>query len=230
MSDNNYKQDFIRFMVKSGVLLFGDFTTKSGRKTPYFVNTGNYKTGGQITKLGEYYAACIIENMNKGHIDKDLRLLFGPAYKGIPLAVSTAIALTKQNISVNYCFNRKESKDHGERGNLVGYTPEDGDRVLIVEDVLTAGTALRECLPQIMAVANVHVEGLIISVDRMEKGLKDKTASGELRDEFGLATYPIVTIREVLDTLYDKPVDGVIYIDADIRNRMLEYFSQYCVL
>ena len=229
MIDNSYKQDFVRFMATSGVLMFGDFTTKSGRKTPYFINTGNYKTGEQISKLGEYYAACIIENMNNGRINRDLRSLFGPAYKGIPLAVSTAIALAKQNISVNYCFNRKESKDHGERGNLVGYTPEDGDRVLIIEDVLTAGTAVRECLPQIMAAAKVHVEGLVISVDRMEKGFKDKTASEELRDDFGVDTYPIVTIRDVLDTLYNKAVNGVIYIDAVIRDRIIEYFSQYCV-
>ncbi len=221
----NYKQEFIEFMVKSGVLTFGDFTTKSGRKTPYFVNTGNYKTGYQASKLGAFYAKCIQEN-----IKEDVDALFGPAYKGIPLSVATAIALSNEHdVDVNYCFNRKEAKDHGEGGSMVGYKLKDGDKILIIEDVITAGTAIRECFPILQQAANVEIAGLIISVDRMERGQQNKTAIQEIEEEFGIKTYPIVTVREIIDALHNVPIDGTVVIDDAMRARMEAYIDEYCV-
>ncbi|QHI71374.1 orotate phosphoribosyltransferase [Aminipila terrae] len=227
----SYKKQFIEFMVKSGVLTFGDFTTKSGRKTPYFVNTGNYKTGAQADKLGHFYASCIAENIKNGNISEDIAALFGPAYKGIPISVATAIAMSRDfDRDINYCFNRKEEKDHGEGGKMVGYKLQDGDSVLMVEDVITAGTAVRETLPQLMAAASVKVEGLIISVDRMERGQGQKTAIQEIEEEFGIKTYPLVTVREIIDTMHNNTIDGKIIIDDAMKERMEEYLSQYCVL
>lgn len=195
----SYKKDFIGFMKEAGALSFGDFTTKSGRKTNYFINTGSYKTGGQIQKLGEYYADCIIENIRAGNISRDITCLFGPAYKGIPLVITTAIALAqKYQVDLNYCFNRKEEKDHGEGGSLVGYKPKSGDKILIIEDVITAGTAVRETLPIIKACGDIKVEALIISVDRMEKGQGDKTATEEINMEFGIPTFSIVNVKDIL--------------------------------
>jgi len=226
----SYKTEFIEFMVRSGVLTFGDFTTKSGRKTPYFVNTGNYKTGSQADKLGGFYAQCITWNMEKGNIPKNINALFGPAYKGIPIAVATSIALSNQHgMDINYCFNRKEEKDHGEGGNMIGYKLQDGDVVLMVEDVITAGTAVRETLPQLRGVADVNVAAMIISVDRMEKGQKDKTAIQEIEADFGIKTFPIVTVREIIDTLYNIPVDGRIVIDDEVKAKMEAYFTQHCI-
>ena len=220
-----YKQEFIEFMVRSGVLTFGDFTTKSGRKTPYFVNTGNYKTGAQAAKLGEFYAKAIME-----HIKEPVDALFGPAYKGIPLAVATSMALaTQHDRDINYCFNRKEEKDHGEGGKMVGYKLKDGDNVLITEDVITSGASIRECLPQIMAAAKVNIVGEIISVDRMERGLENKTAIQQIYDDYGFKVYPIVTVREVIDTLHNRPVDGKVYIDDEMKARMEAYLEEYCV-
>ena len=221
----SYKKEFIEFMVRSGVLTFGDFTTKSGRKTPYFVNTGNYKTGYQAAKLGEFYAKCIQEN-----IKEDVNALFGPAYKGIPLSVATAIALNNEhNKDVNYCFNRKEAKDHGEGGTMVGYKLQDGDKVLIIEDVITAGTAIRECFPILKAAANVELAGLIISVDRMERGQSNRTAIQEIEEEFGIKTYSIVTVREIIETLHNVEIDGKVVIDDEMRARMEAYLAEYCV-
>ena len=222
---DKYKQEFIEFMVKSGVLIFGDFTTKSGRKTPYFVNTGNYKTGRQIAKLGEYYAECIHRNI-PGKIDA----LFGPAYKGIPLAVAAAVSLySRYGEDVNYCFNRKEAKDHGEGGSIVGYKPQDGDRVVIIEDVITAGTSIRETLPVLKAAAEICPAGLIISVDRMEHGVRNKTPIAEIYEEFGIETYPIVTVREIIDALTNREVDGKVYIDDAVKAAMEAYLEKYCV-
>lgn len=221
----DYKKQFIEFMVKSGVLTFGDFTTKSGRKTPYFVNTGNYKTGAQAARLGEFYAACIKDN-----IKEEINALFGPAYKGIPLSVATAIALANQHdTDINYCFNRKEVKDHGEGGTMVGYKLQDGDKVIIVEDVITAGTAIRECLPILKAAAKTEITGLIVSVDRMERGQGEKTAIQEVEEEFGIKTYPIVTVREIINTLHNTPIDGKIYIDDAMKEKMEAYLEKYCV-
>lgn len=224
-----YKKEFIEFMVDSGVLTFGDFVTKSGRNTPYFVNTGNYKTGAQAGKLGQFYSKCIVENMEKGLIPRDVKALFGPAYKGIPLSVATAIALSENfQMDLSYCFNRKEEKDHGEGGNMVGYKLQDGDKILIVEDVITAGTAIRETLPQIMAAANVEIAGLIVSVDRMERGKGTKTAIQEIEEEFGIKTYPIVTVKEIIDELHGVEIGGKVLIDDTMRRKMEEYMETYC--
>ena len=221
----SYKREFIEFMVRSGVLTFGDFTTKSGRKTPYFVNTGNYKTGAQAAKLGEFYAKAI-----KEHIKDDIDVLFGPAYKGIPLAVATSMALaTQHDTDVNYCFNRKEEKDHGEGGKMVGYKLKDGDNVLITEDVITSGASIRECLPQIMAAAKVNIIGEIISVDRMERGLENKTAIQQIYDDYGFKVYPIVNVKEVIEVLHNHPVDGKVYIDDEMKAKMEAYLEEYCV-
>ena len=226
----SYKEKFIKFMVQSGVLTFGDFITKSGRNTPYFINTGNYRTGAQAQKLGQYYASCIVDNIGENGISEKANVLFGPAYKGIPLAVSASIALyAEYRREFNYCFNRKEKKDHGEGGNMVGHKLQSGDRVLITEDVITAGTAVRETLPLLLGVEGVRVEGLIVSVDRMERGKGEKTAIQELYDDFGIRTYPIVTVREVIDTLYNVEIDGKIVIDDDTREKMEKYLEKYCV-
>ena len=218
-----YQEEFIHFMVRSGVLTFGDFTTKSGRKTPYFVNTGNYKTGAQAARLGDYYAACIQERMPDG-----ITALFGPAYKGIPLVVTAAASLYRNyGRDLPYCFNRKEAKDHGEGGAMVGYQPQAGDSIAIVEDVVTAGTAVRESIELFKHVADVKIQALFVSVDRMERGTRDCTTLDELREDYGIQVYPIVTIREVIDCLHNKPVDGKVYIDDSMRERMEAYLEQY---
>lgn len=226
----NYKEEFIIFMVRSGVLTFGDFVTKSGRNTPYFINTGNYKTGEQIGRLGEFYAECIIDNIKNKKIDNDLTALFGPAYKGIPLSVTTAISLSsKYKKNLFYTFNRKEEKDHGEGGSMVGYKLQDKDKVLIVEDVITAGTAIRECFPILKNAADVKLSGLIISVDRMEKGTGEKTAIQEIKEDFGIETFPIVTVKDIINCLHNKEVDGKILIDDTMKSKMEEYMSKYCI-
>ena len=218
-----YQEEFIHFMVRSGVLTFGDFVTKSGRKTPYFVNTGNYKTGAQAARLGEYYAACIQEHMPQG-----VDALFGPAYKGIPLAVAAASALYRDHgRDLPYCFNRKEAKDHGEGGSMVGYKPQAGDSVAIIEDVVTAGTAVRESIELFQQVAPVEIKALFVSVDRMERGTRDCSTLDELRQDYGIQVFPIVTIRDVMRCLHNKPVDGRVYIDDDMLGRMEDYLAQY---
>ncbi len=218
----NYKEEFIQFMVESGVLTFGDFITKSGRPTSYFINTGNYKTGEQITRLGNFYASCIVENIKKGNLAEDITALFGPAYKGIPLAVATSMALfSSYGKNVNYCFNRKEQKDHGEGGSMVGYQLKPGDTVLMVEDVITAGTAVRESVPLLKETAEINLAGLIISVDRMEKGQGEKTAIEEIRDRFQINTFSIVTVKDIIHTLHNKEIKGRILID-DLRKEKME--------
>ncbi len=219
----SYKEDFITFMVRSGVLTFGDFITKSGRRTPYFINTGNYRTGAQAARLGDYYAACMQE-----HLPQEVTALFGPAYKGIPLVVTAAASLYRNyGRDLPYCFNRKEVKDHGEGGGMVGYRPQDGDTIAIVEDVVTAGTAVRESIALFRQVADVKISSLFVSVDRMERGTGDCSALEELRREHGIAVYPIVTIREIIDKLHNVPVDGTVYIDDAMRARMEDYLRQY---
>lgn len=218
-----YKEEFIAFMVRAGVLVFGSFVTKSGRRTPYFINTGNYKTGAQAARLGDYYAACIQENL-PGGID----CLFGPAYKGIPLAVAAASSLYRNyGRDLPYCFNRKEIKNHGEGGAVVGYQPQDGDRIAIVEDVVTAGTAVRESIEFFRSVARVNFKALIVSVDRMERGSGACTTLDELRREYGISVYPIVTVREIISFLHNRPVDGKVYIDDTIKANMEAYLAAY---
>lgn len=216
-----YKEEFITFMVRSGVLTFGDFTTKSGRKTPYFVNTGNYKTGAQAAKLGDYYAACIQEHMPDG-----ITCLFGPAYKGIPLAVSAAASLYRNyDRDLPYCFNRKEAKDHGEGGSLVGYKPQDGDRIIIIEDVITAGTAVRETVPVLQAAAKVSIPDMFISVNRCEVGQHaGKTAVMEVKEEFGINVHAIITVADIHEYLKEKPEY------ASVLSLMEQYMDKYCIL
>ena len=199
-----YKQEFIQFMVKNGVLKFGEFTLKSGRKAPYFINTGNYKTGKQLAKLGEYYAACIHDN------GLQAETLVGPAYKGIPLSVATAIALYHDyETEMNYCFDRKEVKDHGEGGLFVGKQLVDGEKVIIIEDVMTSGKALKEILPKLQAAANVQVAGMIISVDRQEKALdSDLSAVSAAKKEFGIDVYSVVTMDDIISAIEEGVVDG----------------------
>lgn len=218
-----YKEGFIELMVRSGVLTFGDFTTKSGRKTPFFINTGNYRTGEQIAKLGEFYAEAILHSL-KGGFD----VLYGPAYKGIPLAVAAASALYLQHgVNVAYCFNRKEAKDHGEGGVVIGHKLKDGDRVVIVEDVITAGTSVRESVPLLKAQAKVEIPALIVSVDRMERGTGELTALKEVEVEFGIKTFSIVSIEEIVAYLHNRPVDGKVVLNDDMRARIDEYRAQY---
>lgn len=216
----SYKNEFIRFMVECGVLTFGDFTLKSGRKAPYFVNTGNYKTGAQLAKLGEFYAECIKDN----GIEADV--LFGPAYKGIPLSVSACVALyNKFGMDVSYCFDRKEVKDHGEGGMFVGRQLADGDKVVIIEDVMTSGKALREVMPKLTSAAKVNVTGMVITVDRMEKALNsDNSAVCEAYREFGVKVYSIVTINDIIDAIREGVIGGQEYLD-----KMTEYRKAYGV-
>lgn len=215
-----YKQDFIRFMVDSGVLTFGEFTLKSGRISPYFMNSGNYKTGAQLARLGEFYAECIHDN------GMEFDTIFGPAYKGIPLAVSTAVALySRFGVDVNYCFDRKEVKDHGEGGNIVGKQLKDGEKVVIIEDVMTSGKALREVLPKLKETANVNVAGMFIQVDRMEKGLNSgKSAVQEVSGEFGIQIMSIVNINDIISAIEDEVVPGKEYL-----GKMIEYRKVYGV-
>ena len=220
-----YQESFIEFMVRAGVLTFGDFTTKSGRKTPYFINTGNYKSGAQAASLGEYYAACIHEHLPEaGGAD----VLFGPAYKGIPLVVTAAASLYRTyGEDYPYCFNRKEAKDHGEGGTMVGAKVQSGQRIAIVEDVVTAGTAVRESIALFGTVADVDITALFVSVDRMEKGTGERSALDELRQDYGIRVYPIVTVRQIIDYLHNRPVDGKVYIDDAMRERMEAYLAVY---
>ena len=215
-----YKESFIKFMVDCGVLTFGEFTLKSGRKAPYFINTGNYKTGAQLSQLGKYYAECIKEN------GIEVETLFGPAYKGIPLSVSAAVALyDKFGIEVSYCFDRKEAKDHGEGGVFVGKQLKDGEKVVIIEDVMTSGKALREVLPKLKAAADVDVTAMVIQCDRMEKGLQTNlSAVQEVSKEFGIKIYSIVNINDIIEAIENGVIEGKEHLEA-----MKEYRKQYGV-
>ena len=209
-----YKRDFIDFMMQVGVLTFGDFTTKSGRKTPYFVNTGLYRTGSQLQRLGEFYSNAILAELGT-----DFDVLFGPAYKGIPLVSTTSVALHNSGHDVAFCFNRKEAKDHGEGGSLVGHKLADQQRVLIIEDVTTAGTSIRETVPILKSAANIKLAGLIVSVDRAERGPSgDGTAMQEVGKEFDMPTFAIVTVHEIM-----QHVD----LSSEDRDRMEVYLQQY---
>ena len=216
-----YKQNFIEFMVRSGVLTFGDFVTKSGRKTPYFVNTGLYRTGEQMRRLGEFYADAIQS------VGTEFDVLFGPAYKGIPLVVTTSVALAARGQNVSFCFNRKEAKDHGEKGVLVGHQPSDGERVLIIEDVTTAGTSIRETVPVLRHAADINLAGLVVSVDRQERGTGADTALAEVGREFQMPTFAIVTVHDVIDYLSQHDVDGKRLLTDDLQGKMLAYLSEY---
>lgn len=218
-----YKKEFIEFMIDCSVLRFGDFVTKSGRKTPFFVNTGFYRTGSQLKRLGEYYARAI-ENA----FGTDFDVIFGPAYKGIPLSVTASMAMSSlYDKEVRYCSNRKEIKDHGDKGILLGGPLTDGDRVVIIEDVTTAGTSIRETFPILQAQGDVRPVGLVVSVDRMERGQGDKTALQEIRDQFGIQTTAIVTMEEVVEHLYNKEYNGQVVITDALKEKIDLYYKEY---
>ena len=212
-------------MVRSGVLTFGDFVTKSGRPTPYFVNTGKYSTGLQMQQLGEFYADAIENFVNES--GQGIDVLFGPAYKGIPLVVSASVALAGRGRDVAFAFNRKEAKDHGEGGVLVGHTPADGDRVLWVEDVTTAGTSIRETVPIMKAAADVELTGLVISVDRAERGTGEMSALAQVGSDYDMATFSIVTVHEVIEHLAARELDGSVVLDEAAVAAMNRYLAEW---
>lgn len=221
MTLETYKADFIEFMVRSSVLTFGDFVTKSGRNTPFFINTGRYRDGDQMNRLAGFYADAIQAR------DVPFDFLFGPAYKGIPLVVAISMEFSRRGRNIPFCFNRKEVKDHGEGGSLVGHKPEDAQTALIVEDVTTAGTSIRETVPVLKAAADVRPSGLVVSVDRMERGTGSKNALVELRDEFQMQTFAIVTIEEIADYLCGRVIDGEVAVTDELYRKIQEYRQQY---
>ncbi|MBR2407901.1 MAG: orotate phosphoribosyltransferase [Lachnospiraceae bacterium] len=218
-----YKQEFIEFMVDSKVLKFGDFTLKSGRKSPFFMNAGAYVTGTQLRKLGEYYAKAIHDTYGD-----EFDVLFGPAYKGIPLSVATAMAYSElYGKDVKYCSNRKEVKDHGDVGILLGHKLQDGDRVIMIEDVTTSGKSMEETVPIVRAQANVEIKGLIVSLNRMERGQGEKCALDEVAELYGFPTAAIVNMAEVTEHLYNKPYKGEVIIDDTLKASIDAYYEQY---
>ena len=211
-----YKQEFIEFMVESDVLKFGDFTLKSGRKSPFFMNAGAYVTGSQLKRLGEYYAKAIHDNYGD-----DFDVLFGPAYKGIPLSVATTIAFSElYGKEIRYCSNRKEVKDHGDTGILLGSKIKDGDKVVIIEDVTTSGKSIEETFPIVKAQGDVEIIGLMVSLNRMEKGKGDKCALDEIKELYGMQANAIVTMDEVIEHLYNKPCQGKVVIDDAMKEKI----------
>ncbi len=218
-----YKQEFIEFMVDSRVLKFGDFTLKSGRRSPFFMNAGGYVTGSQLHRLGEYYARAIHDNYGL-----DFDVLFGPAYKGIPLAVATTMAISElYGREIRYCSNRKEVKDHGDTGILLGSSLKDGDRVIIIEDVTTSGKSIEETFPILRAQADVEIRGLMVSLNRMEKGKTDKSALAEIREKYGFEANAIVSMAEVVEYLYNREYKGNIYINEELKAAIDAYYKQY---
>ena len=219
-----YKQEFIDFMVESDVLKFGEFMLKSGRKSPFFMNAGAYVTGTQLQRLGEYYAKAIHE-----HYGDDFDVLFGPAYKGIPLSVATTIAFSKMyGKEIRYCSNRKEITDHGDKGILLGSEIHDGDRVVIIEDVTTSGKSIAETFPIIQEQGKVEIVGLMVSLNRMERGLEsEKCALDEIQVKYGFPAHAIVTMEDVVEHLYKKECKGRIVIDETIKKAIDQYYEQY---
>ena len=217
----NRKVAFIEFLMEAGVLKFGDFIAKSGRRLPYFINAGEIKTGDQIAKLGEFYAACYLENVGNRRT-----VLYGPAYKGIPLSVSASVALAGKGLDVPFFFNRKEVKDHGEGGLFVGYQPKAGEDIVIVEDVITAGTAIRESMDLLATLDNAHVAATMIMVDRMEKGKGDSgiSAMAELTETYGFPVYSIVTVYDIIEYLESHPER---MSDPECVNRIRAYLEVY---
>ena len=219
-----YKKEFIEFMVDCQVLKFGEFTLKSGRKSPFFMNAGGYVTGSQLMGLGEYYAKAIHDTYGD-----DFDVLFGPAYKGIPISVVTAIAYSKlYGKEVRYCSDRKEEKDHGaDKGSFLGSKLKDGDRVIMIEDVTTSGKSMEETVPKVKGAANVEIVGLMVSLNRMEKGQGEKSALVEIKEKYGFDAHAIVTMAEVVEYLYNKEYKGNIYIDDTLKAAIDAYYEQY---
>jgi len=220
-----FQKEFIEFLISAEVLTFGDFVTKSGRKTPYFINTGKYRTGLQLAQLGKFYASALLQ-----YFGTDFDNLYGPAYKGIPLAVTTSITLAVEHkLDISVTYNRKEIKDHGERGSLIGHQYGGSERVVIIEDVITAGTSVTESLALLQAQGAPQVTGVLVSVDRMERGQEKLSAIQEMKKKFNLPVYSIVTVRDIITHLHNHPVDGKIIIDDTLKNRMEEYLALYGV-
>ena len=220
-----YKQEFIEFMVESDVLKFGEFTLKSGRKSPFFMNAGAYVTGSQLMRLGEYYARAIHETYGD-----DFDVLFGPAYKGIPISVVTAVAFHNlYGKEVRYCSDRKEEKDHGaDKGSFLGSKLKDGARVVMIEDVTSSGKSMEETVPKVRGAADVTIVGLMVSLNRMEKGLGgEKSALEEIREKYGFETNAIVTMEEVVEHLYNRTCQGRVVIDDTIKAAIDDYYKQY---
>ena len=219
-----YKEEFIRFMVEANVLKFGSFTLKSGRKSPFFMNAGAYTTGSQLLRLGEYYAKAI----HNAYGD-DFDILFGPAYKGIPLAVAASMAYYRlYGKEIRYSSNRKEFKDHGDAGIMLGEPLKDGDRIVIIEDVTTSGKSIAETFPILKAQADVQIIGLMVSLNRMERGSGEKSALAEISELYGFKTGAIVTMREVVDYLYNRKTDtGEVLIDDAIKAAIDSYYEEY---
>ena len=222
----SYKEEFIQFMVESGVLRFGDFTLKSGRKSPFFMNAGGYVTGAQLRRLGRYYAQCIHESFGD-----DFDVVFGPAYKGIPLSVACTIAYDElYGRQIRYCSNRKEIKDHGDKGILLGSDLSDGDRVVIIEDVTTSGKSIEETYPIITAQADIKVMGLVVSLNRMEVGPSGTlSALEEIEQKYGFPTAAIVNMKEVTQYLYNRELGGKVLIDDKMKQAIDSYYAQYGV-
>ena len=222
-----YKSEFIEFMVESDVLKFGEFTLKSGRKSPFFMNAGAYVTGSQLMRLGEYYAKAIHETYGD-----DFDVLFGPAYKGIPLSVATTMAISElYGKDIRYCSDRKEAKDHGaDKGNFLGSSLKDGDRVVMIEDVTTSGKSMEETVPKVRGAADVEIVGLMVSLNRMEKGLGGvKSALDEIREKYGFEANAIVTMEDVVEHLYNRPCQGRVVIDDEIKAAIDAYYREYRV-
>ncbi len=222
-----YKKEFIEFMVDSNVLKFGEFTLKSGRKSPFFMNAGAYVTGSQLKRLGEYYAKAIHDTYGD-----DFDVLFGPAYKGIPISVVTAIAYSElYGKEIRYCSDRKEEKDHGaDKGSFLGSKLQDGDRVVMIEDVTTSGKSMEETVPKVRGAADVEIVGLMVSLNRMEKGLGgEKSALEEIKETYGFDAHAIVTMADVIEHLYNNPYKGQIYIDDTLKASIDEYYKEYGV-
>ena len=220
-----YKQEFIEFMVESDVLKFGDFTLKSGRKSPFFMNAGAYVTGTQLMRLGEYYAKAIHDKYGD-----DFDVLFGPAYKGIPISVVTAVAYAKlYGKEIRYCSDRKEEKDHGaDKGSFLGTKLKDGDRVVMIEDVTTSGKSMEETVPKVKGAADVTIVGVMVSLNRMEVGLGgEKSALEEIQDTYGFPANAIVSVAEVIEHLYNRPCNGKIIIDDSLKAAIDNYYAQY---
>ena len=221
----SYKSEFVEFMVDCNVLKFGDFTLKSGRKSPFFMNAGSYVTGSQLMKLGEYYARAIHETYGD-----DFDVLFGPAYKGIPISVVTAVAYSKlYGKEVRYCSDRKEEKDHGaDKGSFLGSPLQDGDRVIMIEDVTTSGKSMEETVPKVRGAADVEIVGLMVSLNRMERGLQsEKSALDEIKERYGFPTAAIVSMADVIEHLYNKPYNGKVYIDDALKAAIDAYYKEY---
>ncbi|MBU0597531.1 orotate phosphoribosyltransferase [Patescibacteria group bacterium] len=220
-----YKQEFITFLATSNALQFGDFTLKSGRQSPYFINTGLFDTGEQIAKLGEFYAQAINDGFGK-----DFDIIYGPAYKGVPLCVTAAVTLSQKfNINKYYTFNRKEIKDHADKKLLVGHTPQAGERILIIDDVITDGGALIESMDILKSITGLKYAGVILSVNRQEKTKDEKNAIASFEKEYNMPIRFIVTVSEIITFLHNRKINGQTYITDEIKNKMEEYLKTYGV-